>query len=191
MYEEGGPMASQNHTYASGPMINLPPQGSLGHITAKWIAQCENGWLLPDHAHLIGFLKAIQEHEATGLVSTVNSNTQALRKITENIDIIKKAAMKKTPSTSFTPFKDALLRAPSKTTRSFKQHEIIIKVGKDQANYLRGEEEKELAKSFNLAAERNGVENIDIRAVSKLLSGDLVIQTRNMEETRRLRNNKA
>lgn len=99
--------------------------------------------------------------------------------------------MKETPNTSFTPFKDALLRAPSKTTPSFKQHEIIIKVGKDQANYLRGEEEKKLVKSFNLAAERNGVENIDIRAVNKLLSGDLAIQTHNMKETRRLRNNQA
>ena len=190
MYGGGGPMASQNHTYTPGPMINLPPQGELGHITAKWIAQCENGWL-PDQAHLIGYLKAIQEREATGLVSTVNSNTQALRKITEDIDIMKKAAMNKASNTSSTPFKDALLRVPSKHTPSFKQHEIIVKVGRDQANFLRGEEEEELVKNLNLAAVRSGVENIDIRAVNKLPSGDLAIQTRDMEETRRLRNNKA
>ena len=162
-------MASQNHTYAPGPMINLPPQGELGHITAKWIAQCENGWL-PDQAHLIGYLKAIQEREATGLVSTVNSNTQALRKITEDIDIMKKAAMNKAPITSSTSFKDALLRASSKLTPSFKQHEIIVKAERDQANFLRREEEEELVKSVNLAAERSGVENIDIRAVNKLSS---------------------
>ena len=106
------------------------------------------------------------------------------------MNIMKKAVMNKTSTTSFTPFKDALLRASSKLTPSFKQHEIIVKVKKDQANFLKKEEEKKLVKSLNLAAEKSGVKNINIRTVNKLPSENLAIQTRNMKETRRLRNNK-
>ena len=181
-------MASQRNNNASG-QYNMPPQGELGRITADWIKQCHQTNWMPDRFRLIGYLQAIQERAATGLASTVNSNTQALRKITEDIEIIKKSALKKPVSPSSTPFKDALLRAPSKPVPAFKHNEIVIKVGKDTANFIRGEEEEELVRSVNTCAERNGIQDINIRAVTKLPSGDVAIQTRNLEETLKLKGN--
>ena len=189
MYEENDSMTNQNHTYASEPMINFFSQRKLGHITAKWIAQCENEWL-SNQAHFIEFFKAIQEREATDLIFTVNSNTQTLKKITKDMNIMKKTVMNKTSITSFTSFKNVLLRVFSKLTSSFKQHEIIVKVKRNQTNFLKEKEEKKLIKNFNLAAERSGVKNINIKAVNKLSSENLAIQTRNMKKTRKLKNNK-
>ena len=136
MVEQGaGTMASQRNNNASG-QYNMSPQGELGRITADRIEQCHQTNWMPDRFRLIGYPQAIQEREATGLASTVNSNTQALRKITEDIEIIKKSALKKPVSPSSTPFKDTLLRAPSKPVPAFKHNEIVIKVGNDTANFI-------------------------------------------------------
>ena len=106
------------------------------------------------------------------------------------MNIMKKTVMNKTSITSFTSFKNVLLRVFSKLTSSFKQHEIIVKVKRNQTNFLKEKEEKKLIKNFNLAAERSGVKNINIKAVNKLSSENLAIQTRNMKKTRKLKNNK-
>ena len=58
-------------------------------------------------------------------------------------------------------------------------------------NATRGMIEVELMKQVNDGALRAGVEDIHVRAVNKLSSGHLAIQTRNVEEAVRLKDNKA
>ena len=58
------------------------------------------------------------------------------------MNIMKKTIMNKTSITNFTSFKNELLRVFSKFTSSFKQHEIIVKIKKNQANFLKKKKKK-------------------------------------------------
>ena len=96
--------------------------------------------LIPLKSHVTGSLYA----------SIINSNTQAFKKITKNIEIIKKSALKKSMSSNFTLFKDALLRVLSKSVLAFKHNEIVIKIKKNIVNFIREKKEKKLIRSVNM-----------------------------------------
>ena len=108
------------------------------------------------------------------------------------MDTLKTAVTKRT---SGTPFKDALMRAPSTNKvpppPPFKNHEIVVKLGADMVNATRCMTEEEMLKQINESAVRSQIEDIHIRAVNKLPSGDIAIQTKNAEETLTLKENKA
>ena len=120
------------------------------------------------------------------LAPSINANTQAIKQLSKDMDTLKSAVTKRTTSTAF---KDALLRAPSLKEPSsppFKNHEIVVKLGADMVNATRCMSEEEMMKQIDEAAVRNQIEDIHIRAVNKLPSGNIAIQTRNAEETLRL-----
>ena len=95
-----------------------------------------------DRVHLVEYLRTIQKREITNLISIVNSNTQALKKITKDIEIIKKSALKKSIVSSSTLFKNALLRVSQKLVLAFKHNEIIIKLEKNTINFIREKKKK-------------------------------------------------
>ena len=190
--QSGGQKAS-----TSPPNTQLEPNTvrveDLGILTTRWLDKCKNmkDWR-PDAGLLIQYFIAVQEREASRVLApSIDANTQAIKELTKDMDTLKKAVTK---STTSTPFKDALLRVPSPKKEPplppFKDHEIVVKLGPDMVNAMRGMTEDELLKQFNDGAIRNEIDDINIRAINKLPSGDLAIQTRNAEETKRLKENK-
>ena len=107
-----------------------------------------------DRFRFINYLQIIQKREITNFISIVNSNIQTFKKITKNIEIIKKSTLKKLIFTNFTSFKNALLRVLSKLILTFKHNEIVIKIQKNTINFIR---KKKFVRHVNTCVERNKI----------------------------------
>ena len=142
-----------------------------------------------DRVHLVEYLRAIQKREITNFISIVNSNTQALKKITKDIEIIKKSTLKKSIISSSTFFKNALLRVSQKFVSTFKHNEIIIKLKKNTTNFIREKKKKKLIRSVNTYTKKNEIQNINIKTINKFSNENVVIQTRNLKKTLKLKKN--
>ena len=189
--------SSGGQTAGDSPPNTQPEQitvrvEDLAIVTPRWLEKSSTKGWAPPPVLLIQYFKAVQELLASKVLApSINANTQAIKQLTKDMDAMKAAVAKRTTST---PFRDALLRAPSKKEPPpppFKNHEIIVKMGADMVNATRCMTEEELMKQIDENAIKNNIEDIHIRAVNKLTSGDIAIQTRNAEKTMRLKENKA
>lgn len=139
------------------------------------------------------FFKPCKNAKSRTVSSTgsTNANTHTLKKIIDDVQTIKNTVTnKRSPASGPLTFRDALLRPPPpRDPPKFKEHEIIVILNKAQATGMKTMKESDIIARIQQATVGKNVENVNIRAVNKLRSGDLAIQNNNAEETRRLKEN--
>lgn len=128
------------------------------------------------------------------MLTAIRSMTHLVKEQSSDIKVIKNSSLKPY-SDSPVSYKDALIRSSfSSLTKpelaSFKANEVIVKINDlSSSNSLRQTKEADLVGLINDTLKKKNVTNINVRAVQKLKSGDLAVQTLNQEKIQKLKNN--
>lgn len=125
------------------------------------------------------------------VMTAIRSITHLVKKQSADIKAIKSSNLKPQAENTMT-YRDALTRSPlSKPEPApFKANEVIVKINdQSSSNSLRLTKKADLVGLINDTLKKKNISSINIRAVQKLKSGDLAIQTLNQEETQKLKTN--
>ena len=130
----------------------------------------------------------------TEMLTAIRSMTHLVKERSSDIKAIKNGSLKPRLD-NLLSYKDALIRSSlSSLTKlepaPFEANEVIVKINNlSSSDSLRQTKEADLVGLINDMLKKKNVTNINIRAVQKLKSGDLAVQTLNQEETQKLKNN--
>lgn len=192
----------------SRPPAGTPPSNASGHATvsigdigrqtAYWLQNIDNPRQWPNKDQTKSYLLLIQELLATAPVaSTILANTKMLKQLTSDVDSIKKTVTNIKYSTPPPmSYRNALFSGlpitptPKPVTPGHAANEIVIKLG-DQTTIamMKSTNEDKIVDIVNNALKAQQINDVKIRGVIKLGSGDLAIQTITKEDLNKIKDN--
>ena len=134
--------------------------------------------------------KHVQE-DNSDVMAAILSITHLVKEQSSDIKAIKNCSLKPRAENTMS-YRDALTCSPPSKLEPapFKANEVIVKINdQSSSDFLRLTKEADLVGLINDILKKKNISNINVRAVQKLKSGDLTIQTLNQEETQKLKNN--
>lgn len=134
--------------------------------------------------------KRVQE-DNSDVMAAILSITHLVKEQSSDIKAIKNCSLKPRAENTMS-YRDALTRSPPSKSEPapFKANEVIVKINdQSSSDSLRLTKEADLVGLINDTLKKKNISNINVRAVQKLKSGDLAVQTLNQEETQKLKNN--
>ena len=191
----------------SRPPASTPPQNASGQVTlshenigrhtAIWLQNIDNPNNWPNKEQIKQYLKQIQDLLATAPVaSTVLANSKMLKQLTSDVDSIKKTVINIKHSTPPMSYRNALTTglsitpSPKPVTPGHAANEIVIKLGdKEAIATMKSTNEDKLVDLVNGSLRNQQINDVKIRGVTKLGSGDLAIQTNNKEDLNKIKDN--
>lgn len=124
--------------------------------------------------------KRVQE-DNSDVMAAIRSITHLVKEQSSDIKAIKNCSLKPRAENTMS-YRDALTRSPPSKSEPapFKANEVIVKINdQSSSDSLRLTKEADLVGLINDTLKKKNISNINVRAMQKLKSGDLAVQTLN------------